>query len=74
MLWFLLLWYPFFKRILQNTQAIFCSGKKNYESATKRESNRLRLNERPDAVHFVHQKTNEVITQEKTVWKCFLKI
>ena len=28
-------------------RAIFCSGKKNYESATKHESDRLCLNERP---------------------------
>ena len=26
------------------------------------------------AVHLMNQKTNGVITEEKTVWKCFVKI
>ena len=51
-----------------------CQNDPKKSSAEKKLSISLQVTHGLHAVHLINQKTNGVITEEKTVWKCFVKI
>ena len=51
-----------------------CQNDQKRFSTDKKRSMSLQVTHGLHAVHLMHRKTNEVITEEKTVWKCFVKI
>ena len=51
-----------------------CQNDPEKSSTEKKLSICLQLTHGLHAVHLMHKKTNGVITEEKTEWKCFVKM
>ena len=51
-----------------------CQNDPKKSSTGKNPELHLRVTHGLHNVHLIHQKTNRIITEEKTVWKCFVKI
>ena len=64
--------YADFECLLKKTDSFQNDPKKS--STEKKLSISLLVTHGLHAVHLMNQKTNGVITEEKTVWKCFVKI
>ena len=51
-----------------------CQNDPKKSSTEKKAEHHLQFTHGLHVVHLMNQKTNWVITEEKTVWKCFVKI